>query len=67
MFSLQNVKEIVSNNTLYREEADNFPSYSPFRALRHAYGDDQLPYIFVEMKDAVMSMWNIQKPVLASM
>lgn len=35
----------------------------PFRALRRAHGDYQLPFVFAKMEDSVVGTLNIQKPV----
>lgn len=57
------LKEMVWHNTIYREEDENVPSYSTLCALRRAHGDDQLPFVFSEMEDAVMSTLKIKKVV----
>lgn len=59
---LRKINEIVWNNTLYREEDTYVQSYHLFLVLRRAYDDDQLPFYFMEMKDAGMKLLNIQKP-----
>lgn len=40
-----------------------FSGTLPLRLLCRAHGDDQLPFAFTKMEDAVISTLNIQKPV----
>lgn len=49
---------------LCREEDSNIHSYTPLPVLRCAHGHEQLPFVFEEMEGALMSTFNIKKPVL---
>lgn len=45
------VKEIVCQNTLYREEYEHFRSYHPLLGLIRAHADERLPFLLAEMRN----------------
>lgn len=55
------IKEIISNNTLYRIRDGEVPNFRPLRALSRAHGE-VLTFTFAAFESKVIKTLNMQKP-----